>query len=348
MDATSSLAALQDKGYFVLPLSDEVLDCQKEMFRQFDLFDSRPISEKEVFSLTPDAIGENNGWHGAGGLSRYNQCREGVIFQASCPIWPMLSGNTSSSPNEFSIALENFRCQAHGIARNVMEQIAIGLNLCDPGSYFTTKGPLDVIGGSQFHVKKVMLNQNEDLSALHKDSDGERYLTLRAHRDPSVISIVFHKWRSAGASFGSGLQFKDPNEGFFSDVPIRSEGPDQGSCIVIAGSILEVLSGGRIKAPLHRVMSFESELRAADRVAATFFFQPHLDCVLTPFPSPMTFRDEICSGESDDSAFSLARNSVKEGGGKEHDKKTKKKIATTPMTYGIWKAKAYGSYYKGK
>jgi isopenicillin N synthase-like dioxygenase len=252
MEPMEILAALQHRGYFILPLSEEMFDTQEEMFRQFDIFDSRSVTEKTRFSLTPDAIGENNGWHGAGGLSRYNQCREGIIFQASCVIWPMLSDSLAvpakdiDSIDDFSIAHENFRNEAHLLAGSIMEQVACALELPEPAAYFTKKGPLDIIAGSQFHVKKVILSEAEDLSALHKNPDDDRYLTLRAHRDPSVVSIVFHKCRSADLEHGLGLQFKDPDAGCFVNIPVDAdEVAGRSVCVVIAGSILELLSDGK-------------------------------------------------------------------------------------------------------
>lgn len=260
MDPMEILAALKHRGFFVLPLSEEILEIQEEMFRQFDIFDTRAITEKEMFSLTPDAIGENNGWHGAGGLSRYNQCREGIIFQASSPVWPMLSEDITAPPDDFSIAHEHFRSEAHLLAASIMEQVASALELPEPSNYFTSNGPLDIIEGSQFHVKKVILSEKEDLSALHKNPEDGRYLTLRAHRDPSVISIVFHKHRGGvegggegvtedDYEHGSGLQFKNPDTGSFVniDIPVGDRGEHAGSafCVVIAGSILELLSDGK-------------------------------------------------------------------------------------------------------
>jgi isopenicillin N synthase-like dioxygenase len=248
MDPIRLLSALEHRGYFILPLSSEMLETQEEMFKQFEMFDSRPLTEKVLFSLVPDATGENNGWHGAGGLSRYNQCREGIIFQASSAVWPMLSDQITASSDSFSEAHEIFRNHAHSLAGSIMAQLATALGLPDPETHFTSAGPLDVIEGSQFHVKKVMLSAAEDISALHKTPEEDKYLTLRAHRDPSVISIVFHKRRLPSDSYGLGLQFKDPDVGSFVNIPIENGMVDEGGaiCVVIAGSILEVLSEGEL------------------------------------------------------------------------------------------------------
>lgn len=187
MEPSLMLAEMEHRGYFVLPLAGPLVPSRDEMFEQFRVFDGLPVSDKEVFSLTPDAIGENNGWHGAGGLSRYNQCREGVIFQASSEVWPMLSKDVSAPADDFSIAHQRFREHAHALASSIMEGLASVLELPDPSNFFTANGPLDIIQGSQFHVKKVMLSEYEDVGALHKTREDERYITLRAHRDPSEI-----------------------------------------------------------------------------------------------------------------------------------------------------------------
>jgi hypothetical protein len=262
MDPEQIVATLQHRGYFVLPLSEKMLDTQEEMFRQFEVFDARPVAEKTIFSLSPDAIGENNGWHGAGGLSRYNQCREGIIFQASSPVWPMLSDSIASPSDNFSIAHETFRQETHLLAATIMEQIASALELPKPAAYFTANGPLDIIGGSQFHVKKVMLSESEDFSALHKSREDDRYLTLRAHRDPSVITIVFHKCRTAEAEHGLGLQFQDPDGGSFGGIPLdMEEVAGRAVCVVVAGSILELLSEG-ILCFMHSIYYAVSQYRS--------------------------------------------------------------------------------------
>jgi isopenicillin N synthase-like dioxygenase len=255
LEPAAMLEALQRKGYFIMPLSEDMFEAQEEMFRQFDIFDERPVAEKAVFSLSADAIGENNGWHGAGGLSRYNQCREGVIFQSSSPVWPMLSAGPENAPDDFSNAHENFRTYAHLLANSVMEWLAIALELPEPDSYFTANGSLDIIGGSQFHVKKLRLSDAEDFSALRKTPEDGRCLTMRAHRDPSVISIVFHKRRSVDEEQGSGLQFKDPVLGSFVSIADAEERELEGAtsglhsggarCVVIAGSILELLTASK-------------------------------------------------------------------------------------------------------
>jgi isopenicillin N synthase-like dioxygenase len=367
MEPSLMLAEMEHRGYFVLPLAGPLVPSRDEMFEQFQVFDGLPVSDKEVFSLTPDAIGENNGWHGAGGLSRYNQCREGVIFQASSEVWPMLSKDVSAPADDFSIAHQRFREHAHALASSIMEGLASALELPDPSNFFTANGPLDIIQGSQFHVKKVMLSESEDVGALHKTREDERYITLRAHRDPSVISIVFHKCKSSENVLGMGLQFKGHNDMGFVDLVTENNilGETGEYCVVIAGSILELLSEGMmyiryfkvillyklkilfcqpggIKAPLHRVVSTEPELRAADRLAATFFFQPNLDCLMVPFPTnekvnAVNHNDED-TGNRNNGRTSSDRNKPK-------TKQDKKYI---PITYGKWKSKAYGSYYKGK
>ena len=255
MDSTQILYALKQFGYFVMPLSEQMVNIQEESFRQYKEFDTRAIAEKAVFSLTPDAIGENNGWHAAGGLSRYNQCREGIIFQDSCEIWPLLSEDCAANPDTFSTTFESLRQSTYRFAESILEQIAIAFELPNPSSYFTEHGPLDVIGGSQFHVKKIVLDHSENLSCLRKTPEDGRYLTLRAHRDPSLISIVFHCPDLVPETCGAGLQFKDRELGTFTNIPV--EQGDRAFCIVIAGSILELLTNGiRLTASTHPHANF--------------------------------------------------------------------------------------------
>ena len=123
---------------------------------------------------------------------------------------------------------------------------------------------------------------------------------------------------------------------------------------------------------MHRITSTELELKAADRLAATFFFQPNLDSLLIPFPANTAEstvdsrinsntscnQSDIIGSGSDIRTGTSSGNDVNQQSVEGSDKKTKKNKkergpggtanSTTPMTYGKWKAKAYGSYYKGK
>lgn len=326
-DSEELVSALRTKGYFIVPLSDDnLITAQDEMFQQYELFDARPFEEKSLFSLSPDALGENNGWHSAGGLSRYNQSREGIIFQATSPIWPMLSESPEDPPDDFSKAHELFRDRVYNMTIDILKSLASGLKLTDPDKYFIRGGTLDVLSESQYHVKKITLREGESLESLHRTPESGQYLSLRAHRDPSLISLVFHDNRSTtGASRGFGLQFKNDITGQF--VEVSQSISERKYCIVIAGSILELLTNGMVKAPLHRVVSSEAEIKSGKRIAATFFFQPLLQSLLIPF-------EGVELGENDTTDQTNAKLGISS--------------SSAPVTYGKWKAKAYESYYKGK
>ena len=91
------------------------------------------------------------------------------------------------------------------------------------------------------------------------------------------------------------------------------------------------ISLGAVKAPLHRVITSEQELLAGDRYATTFFFQPRLECILSPFASVKQ------QGDADDNDDSILSSTKRKMG-----------VSGSFITYEKWKAKAYGSYYKGK
>jgi hypothetical protein len=325
LNSDEILQAFIKNGYFILKLPESIKILNEKIFKQFILFDKRKTIEKEIFSLTnidDNNICENNGYHPIGGLSnKYNICRDGYIFQANCKIWPMLSNSKDDVSDSFSVIHEEWRPQVHNIALEIMSNLAIALKLDNPTTYFTSKGPLGIIEGSQFHVKKINFNNENKL--LNKSKDDERLITLNSHCDPSVISLVFHNKGS------TGLQFRDSNLKTF--VDLKTCGYDY--VTVIAGSVLELLSNGYIKAPAHRVVSTNEELISNNRIAATFFFQPNLDTLLVPFNNNdqiLKKKKECNSFPSSSSSSSLSSSSY------------------PSISYHSWKNRAYGNYYKGK
>lgn len=109
----------------------------------------------------------------------------------------------------------------------------------------------------------------------------------------------------------SGLQVRDVDKKAFVDIP--PTGPSR--CVLLAGTLLEQLTDAAIKPCVHRVVSSETDLVSSQRIAASFFFQPTLDSILIPFAAST-------SPSRDD--------------------------APVPLTYGKWKSRVYGNYYKGR
>jgi isopenicillin N synthase-like dioxygenase len=92
-----------------------------------------------------------------------------------------------------------------------------------------------------------------------------------AHRDAGVLTLLL-------AEPGSqGLQVRPSRGGNWIDVPVRD-----GAFIVNIGELLELATGGYLRATEHRV-----NLRhAADRISVPYFFNPRLDAQLPTLSLP--------------------------------------------------------------
>ncbi|GBE63654.1 2-oxobutyrate oxidase [Mycobacterium sp. MFM001] len=91
-----------------------------------------------------------------------------------------------------------------------------------------------------------------------------------AHRDAGVLTLLL-------AEPGSrGLQVRGRRDGWI-DVPARD-----GAFVVNIGELLELATGGYLRATEHRVNLYE----AADRISVPYFFNPRLDAQLPVLSLP--------------------------------------------------------------
>ena len=97
-----------------------------------------------------------------------------------------------------------------------------------------------------------------------------------AHRDSGVLTLLL-------AEPGSqGLQVRAGRDGGWVDVPARD-----GAFIVNIGELLELATGGYLRATEHRV-----NLRhAADRISVPYFFNPRLDAQIPTLSLPAELAD---------------------------------------------------------
>jgi isopenicillin N synthase-like dioxygenase len=115
-----------------------------------------------------------------------------------------------------------------------------------------------------------------------------------AHRDSGVLTLLL-------AEPGShGLQVRrdeggHPDDGWI-DVP-----PRDGAFIVNIGELLEVATGGYLRATQHRV---KLQQPAADRISVPYFFNPRLDAQIPvlSLPPELAARTDKCWTPSDDPA----------------------------------------------
>ena len=119
-----------------------------------------------------------------------------------------------------------------------------------------------------------------------------------AHRDSGVLTLLL-------AEPGSqGLQVRAGRDGDWVDVPARD-----GAFIVNIGELLELATGGYLRATEHRV-----NLRhAADRISVPYFFNPRLDAQIPTLSLPAELAERSgCRADPSDPIFSVyGRNAWK-------------------------------------
>ncbi len=165
----------------------------------------------------------------------------------------------------------------------LMRSIARGLGL--PGTTFDAafENGLSTLRFIHYPVRppeSLVQTGAEDLWTEHKGE--RRYLTGRAHADSGFLTVL--------AQDGvSGLQARH-HDGSWIDIP-----PEEGTCAVNFGKVLDRWTGGRVKATLHRVLG-----QGQDRYSIPFFYEPRPDAVIAPLPlagvddfAPFTYGDHL-------------------------------------------------------
>ncbi len=113
-----------------------------------------------------------------------------------------------------------------------------------------------------------------------------------AHRDAGVLTLLLAEPGSRGLQVRRG-KGTYPDDGWI-DAP-----PLEGAFIVNIGELLEVATGGYLKATEHRV-----DLRgsAAERISVPFFFNPRLDAQIPvlSLPDELAVRADTCWSPAED------------------------------------------------
>ena len=173
-------------------------------------------------------------------------------------------------------ALPGWRAQACGyylamrrLALTLMHALARGLGL--PENHFDAAFDPGV---STLRLLHYPVRPAGSLDGVPGDEawathQGERrYMLARAHVDSGFITLL--------AQDGvDGLQAQHP-DGHWIDVP-----PQEGSLAVNFGKVLELWTGGAIRATPHRVLG-----RGRARHSIPFFFEANVDAVIAPLPLP--------------------------------------------------------------
>ena len=108
------------------------------------------------------------------------------------------------------------------------------------------------------------------IKVVHYPSTAGSSQGVGAHRDSGVLTLLLAEPGSAG------LQVRGRDGGWV-DVPARD-----GAFIVNIGELLELATGGYLRATEHRVNLIQS----ADRISVPYFFNPRLDARIPTLPLP--------------------------------------------------------------
>jgi isopenicillin N synthase-like dioxygenase len=136
------------------------------------------------------------------------------------------------------------------------------------------------------------------IKIVHYPATANRSQGVGAHRDSGVLTLLLAEQGS------QGLQVRAGRDGDWVDVPARD-----GGFIVNIGELLELATGGYLRATEHRV-----NLRhAADRISVPYFFNPRLDAQVPTLSLPAELAARSgCRADPSDPIFSVyGRNAWK-------------------------------------
>ncbi|MFZ4624794.1 MAG: isopenicillin N synthase family dioxygenase [Rhodoferax sp.] len=137
--------------------------------------------------------------------------------------------------------------------------------------------------GHLLHALAMALGQDEDrfdaafadapvqhLKVIHYPgrADGQSRQGVGAHKDSGCLTLLLQDQQA-------GLQVFErdgPGDGQWIEVP-----PLPGTIVINLGEVLEILSGGYLRATIHRVLS---PPQSQDRLSVAFFLSPQLDAEL--------------------------------------------------------------------
>eukprot|EP00927_Polykrikos_kofoidii_P044176 TRINITY_DN38216_c0_g1_i1.p1 TRINITY_DN38216_c0_g1~~TRINITY_DN38216_c0_g1_i1.p1 ORF type:complete len:345 (+),score=44.59 TRINITY_DN38216_c0_g1_i1:143-1177(+) len=277
------LEALKDHRVFQLRVSEDLANLNQLFFEAFGEFVALAEDDPLKVGQRIDAsCGSLTGYHPMNGLGGNNTHRTGIIVERTDSF--SLADNCDG--RDSGVLLTTWRSAHWALAHLVLERLAVQLRI--DNSHFREE--FDPCPNSQFHVKAY---DTDTESAPQRGNDAEfgsggLVVKLSPHVDPSVITILVHAGDLADGL--QGLQFENTNRcgaersQQFVDVPGALSG--YGIATVVAGQLLEPLTGGMLRGARHRVALKHEDARKP-RMVATFFFQPQFDALLSPLPSPL-------------------------------------------------------------
>jgi isopenicillin N synthase-like dioxygenase len=236
------------------------------------------------------------GYHPTGGSlsARYNQFRRGCVFSdgAICSVAGMPA---------FEPAMQRLFDLLHTIFVRVLRALAQRLELPSPDWFESQLGPS--AEHSQWHVKEYTSVPATPSREEKEKNDSQRLLLLPTHSDPSLVSVVIHD-RPGIQDGGQGLQVATSNQGTTGATTVWTPVPHTGHgvAVLLVGSAMAALTGGKIAACPHRVVQDDDGSSSTNhtRMAATFFGRPSPTTRMVRPPCP------YWSDDDDDSTSSRA------------------------------------------
>lgn len=222
---------------------------------QYRAFFSLPEHEKRKVDMA--VTGSNRGW----GASKSEQVDPDAnpdykqVFDCGYEVagsdLPVYAANLwPDLPGTFRPAVELYYQEALGVAMGVLRGIAEAIGK-DP-SYFDDK----------FDVPMALLRGN--FYPERPDWAGEKDFGIAAHTDYGCLTLL-------GTDGVPGLEVQLADGSW---LPVQAE---PGEFIINFGEMLEMWTGGRVKATLHRVKG-----SAEQRISVPLFFNPNVDANVAP------------------------------------------------------------------
>ncbi|CAK0846442.1 unnamed protein product [Prorocentrum cordatum] len=332
-DCGEALAsALRMLGAVQLRLPNWRQEVHAESFRV-----ARPALEDAAAGTGPHRLApgadsaDATGTHPAGALSRYNASRAGLIFSNG----EVFDVDTPGVPaGGFSRQMEAFFEAQCSLAEQVLRGLEASLGV-QRGWFASAMG--DLRRHSQWHIK-CFVGAAADSS--HRRMQDGRVVLLPMHTDPSIISLVVHD-REGMHPGAMGLEVWRSEDRAWLEAPWCGHGV----ATLFVGSVLERISGGSLRAARHRVVSASGDAAGASpRVAATFFFRPAPEAVLSP-DHPIARRsahEPLCAGDHLGGVEAAHRLPLRGGAPSEGRARCRPRPRPGGSQGAVWRPRLYG------
>lgn len=261
--------AAKNIGFFTLSNTSISANEVQKTLDSYKAFFKSDISVKEQVDMA--ATGSNRGW-GRSGSERVDENSNpdykeffdcGVVVDQADPqahlsvyapnLWP-------SSPPNFQMEIESYFSKAREVSFDLLRAVAISLD--KDADFFTDKfsKPMALLRGNYYPQRP--------------DYATEKDFGIAPHTDYGCLTLL-----ATDGCPGLEVQLLDGSWASVSSKP--------GTFVINFGEMLEIWTGGQVRATLHRVIGGSQE-----RVSIPLFFNPNYDTNVAPLNA-----DPISAGE---------------------------------------------------